>query len=333
MALSGEIGMNSQNIFADNAARYAELGLVVLPVGKETGKQPLINGWASHKYGVESYQNFIGRFPNANIGIRNDNLTIVDLDDPKRFHNTIERFGDTPIKVHTPSGGFHFWYRSSGEPRKTRLEGEKIDILAGKNGIAVAPPSQKPSGIRYSFMEGSSIHDFGLLPTLKPGSLPNTNPIIGEVGQRNTELFNYCKSVVKDCATKEELIELAFKRNATFPVPLSENEVLKATRKPWEYKCKGTVINPGDNAFIIDIDWLQLSSTPDALALLLILKKNHGGSNKPFAISQPEVRDILGWGDRRRVSAAINVLLEWPFIKRIGKGGPTGRAYQYMWTG
>ncbi len=82
----------------------------------------------------------------------------------------------------------------------------------------------------------------------------------------------------------------------------------------------------------IDMSLLELTPTPDALALALSLQKNHGARKEPFAISQPEMQKILGWGDRRRVSGAIKVLLEEPIITRVGKGGVTGRAYQYQWV-
>lgn len=318
--------------FGDHAASYAEYDLVTFPVGGDTGKMPLVKNW--QKFNVKTYEKLPKRYSHENIGIRNDNkITIVDIDDPLLIHDALSRFGDTPIKIATPSGGYHCWYKSSGERRVIGLDGQKIDIL-GNGGFAVAPPSRKPSGESYSFIEGSE-YDLNNLPPLQDQSLlkkPEESVVDTHKGHRNTELFNFCRSVAIRCRSEQELSEQALKQNARFFEPLPVNEVLKTVAVVWGYKVNGTLLIEGGNKMIVDLRLIKLTSTPDALALALILTKNHGARREPFAISQPEMKIILGWGGRRRVSAAIDILLESSIIQRIGKGGPTGRAYQYQWV-
>lgn len=324
--------MNSLCPFGDHAASYAEYDLVTFPVGGDTGKLPLVKNWQN--FNVGTYEKLPKHFAHENIGIRNDNkITIVDIDDAQLIHDALSRFGDTPIKIATPSGGYHCWYKSSGERRVIGLDGQKIDIL-GNGGFAVAPPSRKPSGGSYSFIEGSE-YDLDNLPPLQDQSLlkkPEDNVVDTHKGHRNTELFNYCRSVAMSCGSEQELTEQALKRNAQYLEPLPVNEVLKTVASVWRYKLERRLLVEGGNKMIVDIGLTKLTSTPDALALAFILTKNHGARTEPFAISQPEMKKILGWGGRRRVSAAIDILLESSIIQRIGKGGPTGRAYQYQWV-
>src|SRR5437588_8913304 len=97
----------------------------------------------------------------ANIGIGCDlsNVFIVDNDDPTVVHAMIERFGDTPLKTSTPSGGVHLWYRGAGEGcSNLRREGLEVD-LKGVGGFVVIPPSIRPTGpyagYAYDFLQGS----------------------------------------------------------------------------------------------------------------------------------------------------------------------------------
>ena len=69
----------------------------------------------------------------------------------------IERFGDTPLKTRTPSGGCHLWYRHNGEPGG--LSPHIPVQLKAAGGFVVVPPSVRPSGPHadrlYEFVEGT----------------------------------------------------------------------------------------------------------------------------------------------------------------------------------
>ena len=96
-------------------------------------------------------------------------------------------FGDTPIKVQTPSGGIHLIYRSSGEKTLTRLDGVPVDVR-GQGGMAIAPPSINPRKCyAYAFIDGD-LTDFGSLPTVRPGCLPLSQTGKSECAGRKMEV-------------------------------------------------------------------------------------------------------------------------------------------------
>jgi len=164
--------MSDEFIFGAAAKDYAALGLRVVPTGGEDGKRPLIRNWQS--VGPRAVDELAGRYPWANIGLIDGDrggITRVDIDDPALEDSAIERFGDTPVRVGTPSGGDHFYYRANGERRIIGLEGQKIDIL-GRGGLGIAPPSIHPTKGPYFFKKGGLV-DFERLPTIRPGSLPS----------------------------------------------------------------------------------------------------------------------------------------------------------------
>lgn len=320
----------SSCIFARHAVDYAEQGLHVFPVGGETGKKPLVKNW--RKFRVNTWQNVADRFANANIGFLNgegDNpVSIVDVDDSKLFHSALDMFGETPIVIRTPRGGYHLWYKSDNEKRQIHVHGLKIDIL-GKGGLAVAPPSYRPKKGCYAFIEGD-VMDIPRLPKMKPyAPLIQAQSANTDVGVRNKKLFDYCRGIAKDCLTETEISNAAINHNKNFIPPLPLDEVQRVTAQIWAYKTSGRLLNKGDNKMSIDLELLCLSGTPDALTLLLNLLHNHGARKSSFAIDQERMKEKLGWGDRRRVSNAIQVLRQSSKLEQLGKGGNTGRAYQY----
>ena len=156
-------------IFADNVPLYVERGFRVIPTGKKDGKKPLIGNWQN--VGKKAATELAKQFPDANIAvIDGDKVTRIDVDDPELMDGAIQRFGNTPVKVQTPSGGYHLWYAANGERRKVRIDGLKIDVL-GKGGYGVAPPSVCPGKGEYRFIEGS-LEDTERLPVIRIGSLP-----------------------------------------------------------------------------------------------------------------------------------------------------------------
>lgn len=302
------------HIFRNFAANYAENGLVVFPVGGASGKQPLVKNW--RKFKLNTYENLSEKFDSANIGILNDNLTIVDIDDPRLISEVIERFGDTPIKVETPSGGAHFWYKSSGETRKISLDNQKIDIL-GNGGFAVAPPSINPSRGRYRFIEGA-VNDLCDLPPLKAGSLPDKRSL-DRAEFRNNTLFSACLSFARDASTEEELLLRALEVNKGFDVPLAVDEVQAVSASAWKYEVRGKNMF-GRNVMVIEQSMFeQLKFDKNALILLAFLENKHKGIRNTFCIDQEEVAPLIGVKSRPTVKKAIERLVLEKKIKPVGK--------------
>jgi hypothetical protein len=178
--------MNDRVIFGAVAKDYAALGLRVVPTGGEDGKRPLIRKWQN--VGLGAVEELADRYPWANIGLIDGDwagITRVDVDDPALKDSAIERFGDTPVRVGTPSGGDHFYYRANGERRIIGLEGQKIDIL-GRGGLGIAPPSIHPTKGPYFFKKGGLV-DFEHLPTIRAGALPSDAYLQGESRESLTD--------------------------------------------------------------------------------------------------------------------------------------------------
>src|SRR5215471_1633762 len=117
--------------FLEVAMTLARAGLAVLPLGDDDGKKPLVK-WRGWKRGPGQgfLEKLIDKFPDANIGVicGLSGVTVVDIDDVCLLSPMIERFGDTPLKIGTPSEGVHLWYRSSGEASSAlRREGLAVD--------------------------------------------------------------------------------------------------------------------------------------------------------------------------------------------------------------
>ena len=313
-------------IFADHAPDYLEAGLVVFPTGGDDGKLPLVKNW--QKFGRRAGFELIKRFPDANIGVRDggNGITRIDIDDTALINDAILRFGDTPIKVSTPSGGLHLWYRSSGERRILRLEGVGIDVL-GNGGYGVAPPSINPQKGSYRFLEGHT-RLITELPPIAPGALPLTSAAgaatddeeIGEHGSRNNRLFGYARSIVADCPNVNDLIMRVQMENQTLKSPLSDSEVQKISNSVWGYREADRVLLPGGDAAAIirTPESVLLGGNSDAGWVLVLLRQAHGAKRgQPFPLSN-RMAESLGW-DIRRFRKAKNFLVELGMLELVQK--------------
>lgn len=325
--------------FHTAAPVYAGFGLRVFPTGGEDGKKPLIKGW--QKVGGRAVAELARSFPNANVGFLDgdpNGISRIDVDDSDLIDRAIERFGDTPIKVETPSGGLHLWYRSNGERRKIGLEGHKIDVL-GKGGYGVAPPSKLPGKGVYRFLEGSPNLIPGL-PLIRPGSLPlevygrkaNTScssgfdhssideEKLGE-GFRTNALFNELRRIQVECETVEDLAFRARGINeALFDPPLTDAEVLGQVEGVWKLRLEDRCFASGARFAVIELgEGVTLYEYPPALILWHFLKSHHAADHE-FAVSPRGLAQALGhsW---KTVSKARDFLVERGYLVQTRQGG------------
>lgn len=328
--------------FALAADDLTARGLVVFPVGGDDGKAPLVRGWQKQRrpYPPRRIEGWTDRFPAAGIGIATgagSGLTIIDIDDAELVEQMILRFGDTPLKVETPSGGVHLYFRYQGEPSgDLRGEGLAVDIKAA-GGFVVAPPSVRPSGPAagraYRFIAGGW-DDLDRLPTIAPGALtggadtPSLRSI--ERGRRNESLHRHALSVVRTCETFEAFVGvLTDIRDRTFEAddPFTDAEVRKVAQSAWKYQVEGrNWIGTKGTVQMAQADFETLVRNPDALAMALHLRFAHSARcarGKPFALSPKAMaRDevLPGW-TARRYRAARDFLIEAGFIDRVHRGG------------
>ncbi len=323
--------------FGNHAGIYLAAGLRVFPTGGEDGKKPLIRYWpkVGRRYGLELIQ----KFPEANIGIPDGDhggITRIDVDDPALATYAIDRFGDTPMKVGTPSDGLHLWYKASGEGRKIRLEGLRIDVL-GRGGYGLAPPSINPQKGAYAFLEGHP----GLierLPKIRPGALsasvygrppapartssPKPLQEMRDGDGRNSTLFKTARREAVESETVDGLTETLLVHNERFGEPLLYAEVERIARSVMRYKSEGRLWLPGSEAHaqIARSELYNLGDNGDAVLLLLRLRTEHGWRNGGHFPLANAFAAALAWGIPR-FRKARDFLVERRFIACPHPGG------------
>lgn len=337
--------------FADAARDYASRGLVPIPLGGDDGKKPLVTfgNWKGPP-APRHLNRLIGKFTAANIGILcgPPGPTVVDVDDPRLFDVAISRFGLTPLIVETPSGRWHLYYATNGEPcSNLRSEGLAIDVK-GRGGLIVAPPSVRFSGPHegkgYRFAAGT-YDDLSQLPMIRPGSMPvaglgrtgpwrHDDPSFIPVGRRNNFIFRNALRLAWHVDSVDNLIDALANLNQAFPEPLSHTEVLKTVTSAWKTHCEGKNWCGQEQKAAISVgEAAQLFPCPDALALLVHLRLSHGArQERSFALSakaMSKTGPLAGW-DRRRIERARQFLIERRFLEqlRVGGSGP-GDASQF----
>jgi hypothetical protein len=311
--------------FAEAAHDYTAHGLTVFPCGGADGKSPLIKHW--RRVGRRAVDELIAKFPEANVGLIDGPIVRVDVDDPLLIEDATGWFGDTPIKVGTPSGGVHLWYASRGEPRQTKIHGLPIDIL-GRGGFGVAPPSIVEGRGEYVFMEGS-LDDIERLPYMRSDMLlkqPAANSNVAMLhtmvdgSGRNNELWKRAMRAARGAENEHHLRLILNGFNNEFLEPLGEGELDRIAQSAWGYQTTGRNRYGGPPTFNLDIATLEeFSVCPDALfiwgKLHIAHWWRHGGKfqlTKALAIS-------LGW-DKRRFNKAVDFLVEHGCLEIVRHG-------------
>jgi len=279
------------------------------------------------------------RWPAENVGIltRLSGVTVVDVDDPVLVDAMIARFGNTPLKTRTPSGGTHLWYRRSDDADHNLRASEGLAVDLRSNGVIVVPPSIRPSGEyaerRYEFIKGSW-DDLARLPKVRPGSLPGSRaPVrkgdrLGAVreGWRNETLFRQLLRHARHCDDKSALQDVATTINDDFDPPLPPAEVTKIVGSAWTYQLEGrnwvgTEAKVQLNAS--EIGLLITHKNGSDAALLYLKLRLANWERRIFAVSaKGMVRNqvIPGWAHGRYRSAAHS-LVEIGLLVVVHQGG------------
>jgi hypothetical protein len=328
--------------FAAAAVNLTGAGLAVLPLGGDDGKVPLVRGWSRwhRRPGRAFIEHLIERHPGANIGIScgPSHVFLVDNDDPKVVRPMVERFGDTPLKTGTPSGGVHLWYRGSGERcGNLRSEGLPVD-LKGMGGLVVVPPSVRPSGPyagrAYEFIEGSW-DDLDRLPVVRPGSLSGPRPVNDgptsvraiKKGYRNNTLFRALLKHARFCDDFRTLFDVAETINTdAFEPPLPAAEVAKTVASVWAYQVSGRNRVAKEPSVEITLsEWERLAAHENGADGMLLLPKLRfvHWDNERFAASPKamyEAQVIPGWG-HNRYRKGLAALTDTEILSVLHPGG------------
>ncbi len=138
---------NKGRDFLAFALWYAQMGFRVIPLKPGT-KEPLIRDWPNKATTDEAtIRGWWRQWPTANIGIvtgryRDGYFCVLDFD-PRNGGGWFADVGEDILPptwvVHTPSGGRHYYYKTTEPLRSAKLP-DGVD-LKGEGGYVVAPPS------------------------------------------------------------------------------------------------------------------------------------------------------------------------------------------------
>lgn len=156
----------SENIVVNAALDYAEKrGYSVIPINSE--KKPFIQ-WTEfqcRKASAEEIKIWWNKWPNALIGIVTGEISglfVVDCDSQEGFDAVQELLPDSleiPT-VHTPRGGWHFYFQYPADSRLTVKAGIMPGVdIRGEGGYIIASPSKNGNGKGYEWLKGLSLNE------------------------------------------------------------------------------------------------------------------------------------------------------------------------------
>ena len=149
-------------IYKENWQRYLDLGLVPLPIEKET-KKPLVT-WTELPECWNVYAEWAEKFPDANISvIIGPNWAVVDPDgqEAEKFAQSL----DLPLCPISNSSNRsrHRWFKLTKPLQTFSLHigknGSKFEVLTGKHLISVPPSIHYKTGKPYRWEEFLAIFD------------------------------------------------------------------------------------------------------------------------------------------------------------------------------
>ena len=312
--------------FTEAAPILAALGVPTIPTRAEAPHVPRVKHPESLRVGT--MEKLLSRpgLATANAALLCgpvSGVTVLDIDspDPTQHEAAIEAFGDSPLKVGTPSGGLHLYYRHNGESRMIRPYGATcpLDILG--NGLAILAPSHRPARPDkkegdYRLIEGT-LQDLQRLPPMKDATArlgPVQAANIADVQAkyeggtqpggtgRNVDLFHALIQAAHHVPTFDALLIEARAINASFAPPLPDSEAMTIARKVWQYRESGNLWGGEARAAMSATELKDIGGNSDALCLMMHIRAAHGwrvGSKQAEFILANALGVSLGWSVRR----------------------------------
>jgi hypothetical protein len=319
-------------IFSAAQPKYDALRIATFPFDAtgEVKRGPMVSHYK--RMGLQASRQMALRFRDAPglaamAGARN-RLTIVDIDErgaagERLLAGTQRQFGNSKLIVRTGSGGFHAYYRHSGEGRKIRPDRRKpIDLIGG--GPIVLPPSRGFRG-NYEIIHGH-VDDLAALEPMRSKSVTVSDSAIdlssARNGERDKKFWPHVARQAHLVKSLDELIAIAREMNEMMAEPWSDteahSEIVKRCRYWWDKTQRG------ENRYGIGrdvrighalLDDLMMRD-PDAFNLLMYLRRHHWGRDFYLANEACNLMPAGGWR-RQRFTAARSRLIEGGYLSVV----------------
>ena len=330
--------------FATWQPEYAARGIATFPLRSDDRKRPAVGRY--NRMGLPASRQLLMKWGEAQglacmAGSRNK-LTVIDIDargaEGERLLADVQReVGEARFVVRTGGGGFHAYYRHSGEGRKIRLDPRRpIDLLGG--GQVVLPPSTGAKS-KYEIIHGTIDDLTGLTPiraiTLAPAITPSAeqkeSPFANMEANsgRNNALFDtLCKEARGLPPTLQAFIDRARELNQMFGEPMIDSRVVNTAKSVFGYVERGELRTGEHGAWFKKPQAESLAREPYLFALIGWLKAQNG-PDAEFWIANGLAAAHLGWPiDQLR--EARNRALELKWIEMIAEPAK-GRNALYRW--
>ena len=324
--------------FGTVGKKLSQGGFVVIPV---KGKQPVPKGWSGFWQRPPSeatYSKWYKTNADENVGVCTGEVVAIDID-----HNNPASAEEAQALVFSILGPTHF-IRVGRAPRRTLfyklpyIEARQtsswskgcVDLLAdGKQSVVfgIHPDTGEPFRWPQRSILGAAVHELPLTnitalqqlrETLRDAD-NETDPIEisidrePSVGERNDFLFRFARDSAHSASSKTELLDKLGTRNASFPAPLTSDEVRSITNSVWRYKEEGRLFVSGTEAPVVLPVTRDRGSelfkklSPAASKLYLILASTRD-NREEFRIAQRATAEFMGCGVQT-VSNAIKELI------------------------
>lgn len=269
--------LNLPSSLRNEMARLVRSGLIILPLGGNDGKSPLLRNWAASPPPLGQSFAVMSRTGSLAFGIRLDGLVVLDFDtqDLELVAQIEARFGTASVQVQTPRG-FHLYYAAGDYLPALRAEGLPIDVKSGPHAYAVAPPSVRPDGGLYAYAKGDL--SVSRLRPLRASAGLSAAPVA--VGERHTRLVREALAMVELVDGLDELFgNLTAFRDDYLPDPGSvpDSEVRGIAKWTWTARLENRLYSGRNSVVKVSRKSIDaLRGNADALALYTVLLDAHG---------------------------------------------------------
>ena len=207
-------------------------GSVLIPLGGQNGKKPLIAGWNGRRLPLDTCLRRMAGMNSTTYGIRLDGLLVVDCDTDNDVTRALfaERFPPTPFVVQTGRGTHHYYRHDGLVPAAIRGRDIAIDFKAGSSAFVVGPGSIRPDGKTYRILGGHIGVELPRFEDRERSPLHLVGKRRIEVGQRNLILWQRAIQYAPLADDYDGLLaDLAALRNIEFEDPASvpNSEIVK----------------------------------------------------------------------------------------------------------